>query len=94
MDSNTASDTQVVLIHSYLVVMATCILAYDHIITIAEEITFVWRRPKRASSILFFLNRYLGLFGNAAAVAVSLAPLSPKVCISNSVFHVQQDIKR
>ncbi|KAF8841089.1 hypothetical protein BDN67DRAFT_967566 [Paxillus ammoniavirescens] len=87
MDSNAASDTQVVLIHSYLAVMATCLLAYDHIITIADEIAFIWRRPKHVSSFLFLLNRYIGLLGNAAATAVSLVSLSPKTCASLSLFH-------
>jgi hypothetical protein len=36
---------------------------YDHVMTLSEEITFIWRRPKALSAMLFVLNRYLALLG-------------------------------
>lgn len=35
------------------------ILIYDHFLTIAEEIEYVWRRPKNLISWIFLCNRYL-----------------------------------
>ncbi|EIW77347.1 hypothetical protein CONPUDRAFT_84465 [Coniophora puteana RWD-64-598 SS2] len=60
---------QQILLHAYTVCLSFTILCYDHLMTFAEEIAYIWRRPFTTSSILFFLNRYVGLFGNAAALA-------------------------
>ncbi|KAG2125040.1 hypothetical protein DEU56DRAFT_586503 [Suillus clintonianus] len=51
----------------YAVLVANSILMYDHIMTLTEEIAFIWCRPKALSSILFLLNRYVALLGNIYA---------------------------
>ncbi|KIO05192.1 hypothetical protein M404DRAFT_141899, partial [Pisolithus tinctorius Marx 270] len=52
---------------------------YDHLITLAEEVTYIWARPKHASAILFLVNRYLGCLSTIAQAVVLLIVLSPEV---------------
>ncbi|TFK32683.1 hypothetical protein BDQ12DRAFT_771575, partial [Crucibulum laeve] len=44
--------------------IASAIFYYDHLITLGNEINYLWRRPKGASAYWFFFNRYLAFFGN------------------------------
>ncbi|ETW76064.1 hypothetical protein HETIRDRAFT_119296 [Heterobasidion irregulare TC 32-1] len=44
------------------------ILYYDHLMTLSEEITWIWSRPRARSSLLFFLNRYVPLVGHIAVL--------------------------
>jgi len=44
-------------------VMGFSILLYDHIITLPEEIEYIWRKKKQAHTYLFLLNRYLTPLG-------------------------------
>lgn len=77
----TCEFVECLFVHAVDITIPPGLLAYDHIITIADEIAFIWRRPKHVSSFLFLLNRYIGFLGNAAATAVSLVSLPPKVRI-------------
>jgi len=54
-------------------------LYYDHLITIGDEILYIWRPRKTASSYLFFLNRYFTFFGNIAMMVYAWYPLNPEV---------------
>jgi hypothetical protein len=58
------------------------ILYYDYILTLDEEIIFFWKRKINLVTALFFLNRYFGLFGNAAVILQSFRSWSPAVGIS------------
>ncbi|KAJ3768974.1 hypothetical protein FB446DRAFT_621425, partial [Lentinula raphanica] len=41
------------------------ILVYEYLLTLDIEIQRFWKRDmKRLASVLFFVNRYLSLFGN------------------------------
>jgi len=54
-------------------------LYYDHLITIGNEISYIWSRRKTASAYWFFLNRYLSFFGNIVVTAFVWYPLSLEV---------------
>ncbi|KAH8810192.1 hypothetical protein DL96DRAFT_555770 [Flagelloscypha sp. PMI_526] len=43
---------------------ALAILYWDHILTLPEEIRYMWRRPISFGACLFFLNRYLSCVAN------------------------------
>ncbi|TFK31908.1 hypothetical protein BDQ12DRAFT_671501 [Crucibulum laeve] len=58
--------------------MASAILYYDHLITLGNEINYLWRRPRRAGAYWFFLNRYLAFFGNVIVTDPGFAALSAK----------------
>jgi hypothetical protein len=45
-------------------------------VTLPEEIAFIWRRPKTLSAMLFLLNRYLALLFNISNLVLSFVPLS------------------
>ncbi|KAG1729519.1 uncharacterized protein EDB91DRAFT_1159446 [Suillus paluster] len=66
--------------HSYSVLVANSILIYDHIVTLPEEITFIWCRPKARSAVLFFINRYVALLGNICGLVMDFLPVSDKSC--------------
>ncbi|KAF8996251.1 hypothetical protein BDQ17DRAFT_1364662 [Cyathus striatus] len=49
---------------NYLHILAISMLYYDHLVTTGDEINYLWRRPKGASTFWFFLNRYFAFCGN------------------------------
>ena len=61
-------------ISSFVTIVMTCsrgllaMLAYDHLLTFAGEIHFVWRRKFSGATIIFSLNRYVNLFGKVLLV--------------------------
>jgi hypothetical protein len=52
-------------------------------VTLPEEIAFIWRRPKTLSAMLFLLNRYLALLFNISNLVLSFVPLS----VEDLLFH-------
>ncbi|KAG2136347.1 uncharacterized protein EDB93DRAFT_784974 [Suillus bovinus] len=76
-----ASDLEVqqILLCIYAVLAGNSILIYDHMVTLPEEIAFIWRRPKALSAILFLLNRYVALLSNICALVMDFVPVSDKV---------------
>ncbi|KAH7919999.1 hypothetical protein BV22DRAFT_1133428 [Leucogyrophana mollusca] len=42
-------------------VMAT-VLVYDYLLTIGQEVEYIWQRPMSPMSFLYYVVRYLGLF--------------------------------
>ncbi|KAH8115956.1 hypothetical protein DFH11DRAFT_1250428 [Phellopilus nigrolimitatus] len=54
-------------VEAYCQVAATSLLVYDIIITFEKEVKYFWTSPRKLSSWVFFLNRYIGLF--AAIIA-------------------------
>src|SRR6266404_5478142 len=51
------------------------ILYYDYVLTFSREVEYFWPKSYRTSwiSLLFFLNRYLAIFGNIP-IALGLLP--------------------
>lgn len=58
------ADKQQLLFHLYAALVANSILIYDHMVTLPEEITFIWCHPKMLSAMFFLVNRYVALIGN------------------------------
>ncbi|KAG1731121.1 hypothetical protein EDD22DRAFT_1014233 [Suillus occidentalis] len=70
-----ATERQQLDTHSYVIIMANSILMYDHMMTLAEEVNFIWRRPKALSAISFLVNRYFALLGNIYGLLVAFMPI-------------------
>ncbi|EJD05471.1 uncharacterized protein FOMMEDRAFT_145007 [Fomitiporia mediterranea MF3/22] len=47
------------------------VLYYDYLLTFGEEVRFFWRRRANSVTVLFFLNRYLSIFGNIPVILQS-----------------------
>ncbi|KAG1726402.1 hypothetical protein EDB19DRAFT_1752603 [Suillus lakei] len=62
------------LFHLYAVLVANSIMIYDHMVTLPEEIAFIWCRPKVLSAILFLVNRYVALVGNIFGLIIDFLP--------------------
>ncbi|KLO13185.1 hypothetical protein SCHPADRAFT_940553 [Schizopora paradoxa] len=55
------------------------LLAYDHFLTISEEVEYVWKRNFTLATWLFFLNRYYSILAVAVAVIeASATVITPK----------------
>ncbi|KAG1811820.1 uncharacterized protein BJ212DRAFT_1373352, partial [Suillus subaureus] len=67
------------LVYLYAIVVANCILIYDYIATLPEEIAFIWCRPKALSAMLFLVNRYVALLGNIFGLLSDFLPISNEV---------------
>ncbi|KAI4524948.1 hypothetical protein K525DRAFT_262005, partial [Schizophyllum commune Loenen D] len=67
---------------------AMAILVYDHIITLAMEVEYVWLRPKNRASHVFFVFRYTALIVTVLATVLGLwtAPLKTCRAIRNFRF--------
>ncbi|KAG8928911.1 hypothetical protein FRC01_005193 [Tulasnella sp. 417] len=48
-----------IIITRYMILVGFVVLIYDHLLTLVEEVEFVWRRPKNLISWIFLGNRYL-----------------------------------
>ncbi|KAF8874178.1 hypothetical protein BD779DRAFT_261760 [Infundibulicybe gibba] len=46
---------------NYLVAAAATLVVFDHILTIQQEITLIWRNPWNVTSLLYIWNRYYTL---------------------------------
>lgn len=53
---------------------------YDHIISLGDEISFIWYRPKTQSAYWFLGNRYLAFLGNIVVTVLRAWPLSEQSC--------------
>ena len=71
-----SASNQTTLSWSFLV-----ILYYDHLMTLSEEITRIWSRPRARSSLLFFIHRYVPLVGHIVVLVYTFGkfPISDKV---------------
>lgn len=78
------------LIHNCIEAAAITVLFYDHLVTFAEETTYIWARRKHASAILFLVNRYLGCFSTIAQAVMTFATVSPERCIQ--YIHCRQTL--
>ena len=56
------------------------ILYYDWTLTFDLEISSIWRRPIKPSTICFILNRYLSVIGNVFMIVFNMRWQSVQVC--------------
>ncbi|KAG2114538.1 hypothetical protein DEU56DRAFT_761813 [Suillus clintonianus] len=75
------TETQQLWMHLYAVLVANSILVYDHMVTLPEEIAFIWRRPKTRSAMLFLVNRYVALLGNIFGLCINFLPNSDETAV-------------
>jgi len=61
-------------IHDYLHLLGMTILYYDYFLTLSNEVTHIWSKPKLLSSWPFLLNRYFSLL---ADIAVNVGNFTP-----------------
>jgi len=63
-------------------------VAYDYLLTLKDEIEFVWRRKKTVASIIYLLLRYTAITGMVAILAAifSGSTNDPDTCKRVSVF--------
>lgn len=54
------------------------LLIYDHVITFDQEVSRIWRPKWTGATVLFVLNRYLGL--SLALMNLVLVPNKVSVC--------------
>ncbi|KAG2129330.1 hypothetical protein BD769DRAFT_678485 [Suillus cothurnatus] len=71
----TESEVQQMLFGVYAILAGNSILIYDHMVTLPEEIAFIWRRPKSLSAMLFLINRYVALLVNISSLVVDFQPV-------------------
>ncbi|KAG2755246.1 hypothetical protein P692DRAFT_201851247 [Suillus brevipes Sb2] len=80
------SEAKQILLCTYFVLAGNSILMYDHVMTLSEEITFIWRRPKALSAMLFVLNRYLALLGMIYSLLMQPFLVSDEVCSKYTAY--------
>ncbi|KAG2367580.1 hypothetical protein BDR07DRAFT_1606022 [Suillus spraguei] len=68
------------LFYIYAILAGNSVLIYDHIVTLPQEVAFIWRRPKALSAILFLLNRYVALLSNICSLVTDFIPDSDESC--------------
>jgi len=73
------SDAYDVALNGYIRVLVITLIVYDYFLTFSDEVSCIWMRPKTSTSYLFFVNRYLTLFGHLALL-VGVFPLSNQAC--------------
>jgi len=64
--------------YSYLVPFA--IIIYDHMLTFQFEVEYIWKRPKRRSSYLFLLIRYVSLLSNIGVMLLNFGDVATDNC--------------
>ncbi|KAG0702187.1 hypothetical protein DFH29DRAFT_512182 [Suillus ampliporus] len=72
----TDSEAQRMLFGIYATLAGTSILIYDHMVTLPEEVAFIWCRPKTLPAVLFLINRYVALLGNICALVLDFLLVS------------------
>lgn len=68
-------------------------VAYDHFITLRDEVEYVWKRPTRAGSLMYYAVRYIGMLGLSSMIAIYLLPtLSDPILASTASGLVEYTI--
>ncbi|EKM58486.1 uncharacterized protein PHACADRAFT_182807 [Phanerochaete carnosa HHB-10118-sp] len=60
-------------VQNYVCVAMMTLILWEHVITLPEEIHFIWRRRLSRSTVLFIINRYGVLLYGALAIATEFA---------------------
>jgi len=67
---------------TYVRLLGFTILVWDHMITFADEVEFVWKEPKKLMAYLFLFNRY---FTPAAYIVFLASYISPTLSVTEFV---------
>lgn len=82
----TAQDQRAIFIQDCIHLLSATILYYDHLITIADEISFVWSSRSLGAKALFLVNRYFTFMVNAIVTYFSFHDVSPSSCQAYTIF--------
>lgn len=58
-------------VHAALQYLALTFFYYDYLLTLGDEIAYIWRKRTTPSAYWFLANRYLGVVGNVAVVVMT-----------------------
>lgn len=85
----TSATIDAVRINGYMTLVAIVILYYDYLVTLPIEIQYIWPKPSSKSSIWFFVNRYIPIFGNIPILLSSFASATAREqsCRSYELYH-------
>ncbi|KAI0720946.1 hypothetical protein C8T65DRAFT_800688 [Cerioporus squamosus] len=71
-----------------LAVVALTMLYYDYSLTLSMEIEYFWKRARFSLvSVLFVVNRYLGLLGSIPVALEYFVHFKPEVCRQLQAYH-------
>ncbi|KAH8810473.1 hypothetical protein DL96DRAFT_1627287 [Flagelloscypha sp. PMI_526] len=76
-----------VFVSASLQLCALLVLYWDHLLTLPEEIEYLWKRPIRRGAGLFFLNRYLTSTGNILLFYFIFMEGHPTLCGILKKYH-------
>ncbi|KAH8813515.1 hypothetical protein DL96DRAFT_1716424 [Flagelloscypha sp. PMI_526] len=62
--SDFEDEVNMITIEAYLRTFSVAMLLYDHLLTFSDEILYIWTPRWNKSTLLFSLNRYIGLIMN------------------------------
>ncbi|KIK55751.1 hypothetical protein GYMLUDRAFT_47529, partial [Collybiopsis luxurians FD-317 M1] len=63
------------------------LLYWDHLLTLTDEIQYMWKRPVRTSTVLFFFSRYLAVAENIVVAIYFFSDLPESSCQRFEIFH-------
>ncbi|KAI0353195.1 hypothetical protein OH77DRAFT_1512835 [Trametes cingulata] len=66
-------------LYTYCGISTSALVVFDWLITLGDEISYIWASPMKAASWLFMANRYL-LLTSVALSLVTLGPVSSQSC--------------
>ncbi|KAJ6458194.1 hypothetical protein C8R45DRAFT_1031949 [Mycena sanguinolenta] len=72
----------------YALLTGATILFFDHLLTMADEIDFVWRKPKRLSFFIFVALRHVSLLSNIGMLVLRYVPMSLESCDASSLSQI------
>jgi hypothetical protein len=59
------------------------------VLTLPEEIAFIWRRPKTLPAMLFLLNRYFALLANISSLVIDFQPIISDEVLSSCYMYTE-----
>ncbi|EJD44871.1 hypothetical protein AURDEDRAFT_166053 [Auricularia subglabra TFB-10046 SS5] len=67
-------------------------VTYDHLITLHDEMEYVWKRPTRLGSVLYYAVRYVGMLGISSMIGIYLWPTLSEYVQVNAVSNQSREI--
>jgi len=68
------------IIGSHVLVASLMVLVYDTLLTIGNEINYIWLQPWTLGSLLFMVNRYLPFLDTSLGLYLEFAQTTPRQC--------------
>ncbi|KAH8828842.1 hypothetical protein DL96DRAFT_1595773 [Flagelloscypha sp. PMI_526] len=78
----------ILIVEVYLTTFSVVFLLYDHVLTLGDEILYIWSTPLKKSGAVFSLNRYIGLIGNILALLlIHWTTMDSRLCYKMNLVH-------